>query len=416
MGGAFAPRSNHGNATPSGHKGPSHILKLCDLTQFYSPLSGGVKRYVHEKIRYIQSTPNDEHVLVIPGARTERIEAERSRIYSIRSPLLSRTSRYRALLNLRAIEEILEREQPDLIESGDPYQVAWKAIASGAALRIPVLGFYHSHFPEAYLRTTSRFLGRTATELMMDLARRYVRRIYNQFEATLVPSARLGNVLTAWGVDNVHAVDLGVNVDVFRPQPDDGAANRKSLGIPPERCLLLYVGRLAQEKNTQTLFAALDALTQRDPRRYHLLIVGDGAQQAQLRTLQERVGHVTWRQYCTDSEELAQLYRAADLLVHPGVQETFGLTSLESQACGTPVVGIRGSYMDRIIFGSQEHWATENSAVALAAAIEAAASRELRDAGLAAADQARERYAWPVVFEKLFRLYHEAIAGYDAGR
>ncbi len=276
-------------------------MKLCDLTQFYSPLSGGVKRYVHEKIRYIQSTPNDEHVLVIPGARTERIEAERSRIYSIRSPLLSRTSRYRALLNLRAIEEVLEREQPDLIESGDPYQVAWKAIASGSALRIPVVGFYHSHFPEAYLRTTARYLGRTATEFMMDLARRYVRQIYNQFEATLVPSARLGKLLTDWGVRNVHAVDLGVNVDVFRPEPDDSAATRASLGIPAEQCLLLYVGRLAQEKNTKTLFAAFEVLVRREPGRYHLLIVGDGLQRAELRSLQERVGNVTWLQYCTDS-------------------------------------------------------------------------------------------------------------------
>ena len=90
-------------------------MKLCDLTQFYSPLSGGVKRYVHEKIRYIQSATADEHALIIPGPKTELIEAERSRIYSIRSPLLSRTSRYRVLLNLRAIEEILKREQPQLI-------------------------------------------------------------------------------------------------------------------------------------------------------------------------------------------------------------------------------------------------------------------------------------------------------------
>jgi alpha-1,6-mannosyltransferase len=391
-------------------------LKLCDLTQFYSPLSGGVKRYVHEKIRYIQSTPNDEHVLVIPGARTERIEAERSRIYSIRSPLLSRTSRYRALLNLRAIEEVLERERPDLIESGDPYQVGWKAIASGSALRIPVVGFYHSHFPEAYLRTTARFLGRTATEFMMDLACRYVRQIYNQFEATLVPSARLGNLLTDWGVRNVHAVDLGVNVDVFQPEPDDAAATRASLGVPSGRCLLLYVGRLAQEKNTQTLFAAFEALVRREPGRYHLLIVGDGLQRAELRGLQERVGDVIWLQYCTDSEELARYYRAAELLVHPGVQETFGLTSLESQACGTPVVGIRGSYMDRIIFGSQEDWAAENSVAALAAAIASAAgASELRAAGLTAANQVRKQYAWPVVFEKLFRLYDEVRVGYHAG-
>ena len=43
-------------------------LKFCDVTQFYSPLSGGVKRYVHEKIRYIEThRPDDEHVLIIPG-------------------------------------------------------------------------------------------------------------------------------------------------------------------------------------------------------------------------------------------------------------------------------------------------------------------------------------------------------------
>ncbi len=74
----------------------------------------------------------------------------------------------------------------------------------------------------------------------------------------------------------------------------------------------------------------------------------------------QRTGSVTWLQYCTDSLELARFYRAADLFVHPGVQETFGLMALESQACGTPVVGIRGSYMDRIIFRSQEPWAREN--------------------------------------------------------
>ena len=99
-------------------------MKLCDLTQFYSPLSGGVKRYVHEKIAYIQSETEHEHVLVVPGPKTECVTSERSRIYFIHSPLISRTSHYRALVNLRAIEQILEREKPDLIESGDPYQVA----------------------------------------------------------------------------------------------------------------------------------------------------------------------------------------------------------------------------------------------------------------------------------------------------
>ena len=114
---------------------------------------------------------------------------------------------------------MFERERPDIIESGDPYQVSWKAIASGHALRIPVVGFYHSHFAEAYLRSTEKFLGHTATEAVMDLARRYVCKLYNQFEVTLVPSLRLAQLLQDWGVENVRGVNLGVNTEVFRPSP-----------------------------------------------------------------------------------------------------------------------------------------------------------------------------------------------------
>src|SRR5439155_536661 len=168
-----------------------------------------------KKIAYIQGATTDENVLVVPGPKTECVTSERSRIYFIHSPVISRTSHYRALINLRAIEQILERERPDLIESGDPYQVAWKAIASGEALRIPVVGFYHSHFPEAYVRSAAKFLGQTAGEAMMDFTRRYVCNLYNSFQVTLVPSARLGAVLTEWGVENVRAVNLGVCTSVF---------------------------------------------------------------------------------------------------------------------------------------------------------------------------------------------------------
>ena len=343
--------------------GYSDLLKICDLTQFYSPLSGGVKRYVHEKISYIQTSSSaDEHILIIPGPKTEVASGERSRIYSIRSPLVSRSSRYRALLNLRAIGEILERERPDIIESGDPYQVGWKAVFAGRSLKIPVVGFYHSHFPEAYLRGPAR--------LLRAPAERYVQALYNRFEATLVPSQQLARVLENWGVDNVRTVNLGVNTGIFSPLPDDAAQTRSSLGVSPDRKFLLYVGRLAQEKNTEMLFSSFEILAKRRPDEFALLIIGDGPQREQLRQLQAKTDGVKWIQYCTDSQELARYYRAADLFVHPGVQETFGLVALESQACGTPVVGIRGSYMDRIIFHEQESWARENTPEALADAIE----------------------------------------------
>src|SRR5216117_4278815 len=87
-------------------------MKIVDLTQFYSPVSGGVKRYLHEKIDYIQNyTSKDKHVLVIPGKKTTVRTNGRSRVYTIRAPLVSRTAQYRALLNLRAVEEILEQDR-----------------------------------------------------------------------------------------------------------------------------------------------------------------------------------------------------------------------------------------------------------------------------------------------------------------
>lgn len=388
-------------------------MKLCDLTQFYSPLSGGVKRYAHEKINYIQnSAANDEHVLIVPDAETKVTNVGRSRIYSIHSPLLSRTSRYRALVNLRAVEAVFERERPDLIEVGDPYQTAWKAIASGEALRIPVIGFYHSHFPEAYLRSTQKFLGATATEMMVDAASRYVRKLYNCFEATLVPSAQLARVLVDWGVRNVRAVDLGVNTEVFRADPDDRAETRGDLGVEAEQRLLLYVGRLAPEKNVQTLFAAFELLARRRPNCFHLMVIGDGAQRATIQRLKALTGAVTWQPYCTDSAELARHYRAADLFVHPGIQETFGFVALESQACGTPVVGISGSYMDRIIFHDQGSWARQNSPEALADAIQEQSEGKLASLGETAAREATERHAWPRVFDRLFSIYRDVLANY----
>jgi alpha-1,6-mannosyltransferase len=387
-------------------------LKLCDVTQFYSPFSGGVKRYLHEKIAYVQQATSHEHVLLVPGAKTECRDAKHSRVYTIKAPLVSRTGRYRVLLNLRALTRILERESPDLIESSDPYQIGWRAIRAGRANGIPVIGFYHSHFAEAHVRGAAKIFGRRSSETLMEFARRYVRRLYNSFDATLVPSAGLAALLREWGVDNVRTVPLGVNTSVFRPWPDDVVATRAQLGTPSSCRLLLYVGRLSKEKNTELLFRAFEFLNAKAPGRFHLLVIGDGSQRKSLRQMQERFANVTWQRYCDEPMELARWYRAADLLVHPGTQETFGLTSLESQACGTPVIGIRGSYMDEVIRHDQSWWAETNTAEAFASAIALAAERDLQQEGQEAAREVARDFAWPRVFARLFYIYKEVCSKY----
>jgi alpha-1,6-mannosyltransferase len=389
-------------------------VKICDLTQFYSPFSGGVKRYVGEKVRFLREETDDEHILIVPGDRDECTGDNRARVYTIQSPLISGTSRYRILLRLEAIERILEKERPDVIESGDPYQVAWKAVHSGAALGIPVVGFYHSHFPEAYIRTVRKFLGATVMEAFMDFSKRYVRNLYNRFERTIVPSPALGVVLSNWGIasEKLFHSDLGVDTSVFNPGSDDGESVREKFGIRSDATLLTYVGRLAQEKNTHTLFRAFDQIAN-GTGKFHLLVIGEGLQRSELNDLMQRHGQrVTHLPYCGDSEALAAMYRATDLFVHPGVQETFGLVTLEAQACGTPVVGIHGSYMDRIIHNDQTLWARENSPEALAEAIIKTTLTDLKHDPQGLHDRVAAQYSWRQVFTRLFDLYREVVANY----
>jgi len=391
-------------------------LKICDLTQFYSPVSGGVKRYLAEKIAFqSRHRPADRHLLIVPGERDHVVREAACATYEIQSPLISRQSRYRFLHRMDAVRDILAKERPSLIEASDPYQMAWNCLAAGDELGVPVVAFYHSHFPEAYVRSAMKFFGEPITKLCLDFCQGYIYELYNRFARTIVPSEGLADVLRGWGVRNVVVNELGVDTSTFFPGTESKETLRRRLELPEGRMLLLYVGRLAQEKNTRTLFEAFRLLQKREPGRFALGVVGDGQQRNDVRDLLAHPEEFRWIDYCADSQKLADYYRAADIFVHPGVQETFGLVTLESQACGTPVVGIRGSYMDRIIFNDMEHWANDNNPAALAAAIVRMTRKDLVELGAEAAKRAKQRYAWDRIFERLYGVYEEVVQEYRPG-
>lgn len=387
------------------------LMKLCDATQFYSEAGGGVRRYLMEKRRYVEQHTEDEHVLLVPGAETRVVREGRLTLCTVASPRLTPTSRYRVMLNLNQAMEFLRREKPDLIESGDPYHLGWRMVEAGRELNVPVVGFYHSHFPEAYLRTTLKFCGSWVRDAVLAYAQDYINRLYNEFDATLVPSRALVELLQQWGVENAALVRLGVDAEIFCPGESD-AALRKAWGAHAGQRVLLYVGRLAGEKNTPLLLECFGELHRRHPDRYVFVIVGDGALRDEVKSWQRRLPCLRWTDHCGDSAELARYYRSADLFVHPGVCETFGLVTLESQACGCPVVGIRGTRMDALIKGGLEDWAAANTPQALADAVERMLQRDMRRSGQEISHQVRQEYAWPEVLRDLWKIYHTVITRY----
>ena len=144
-------------------------------------------------------------------------------------------------------------------------------------------------------------------------------------------------------VDRFRVVPLGVDLDLFAPNPMAGAAARARLGIPPGAQVLLMAGRLTPQKGASVALAALRRLAECHPELV-LLFVGSGRQTAKLQRtagqagLNERVrflGQVSQR-------ELAVYYNAADICLFPWLGwEVFPLVLLEALACGRPVIASR---------------------------------------------------------------------------
>jgi alpha-1,6-mannosyltransferase len=138
-------------------------------------------------------------------------------------------------------------------------------------------------------------------------------------------------------------------------------------------------------------------------------VAGEGLQQSAVEKAQRETAAITWFPFLKEHARLLELYHAADLFVHPGVKETFGLVTAEAQACGLPVVGIRGTAMDRVVGHDQSFWASENSGAALANAIEAAFTRDLSVLGKVAQAATLRHFAWSKVFARQFDLYREVV-------
>jgi len=162
--------------------------------------------------------------------------------------------------------------------------------------------------------------------------------------------------------DIVHVVSPGVDLYTFTPGHGRSAA-RTTVGLPQEALVVSFVGRIQPHKGPEVLIRATSELVKHSPLLRHKLIVNiiGGASGANTEEVDRLKELATWLGIDdvvrfsppVPRADLAQWYRAADLVVVPSYSESFGLVALEAQACGTPVVatavgGLRTAVADGI--------------------------------------------------------------------
>ncbi len=362
-------------------------MHLVDTTVFYSPTSGGVKRYLTAKHAWLKAHTSWEHTILVPG-REARME--RGAVSTIQGYPVPGTFNYRLPLNPRRWVRLLDELEPTLIEAGDAFHPAWCAARVARRRGIALTAFYHSNLPQIISK-------RVGGSLTTPALRRYIRWVYQRFDVVFAPSRLMCAYLNDLGVRHAVHQPLGVDAQIFNPARRN-ADLRARLGLPGNARLLIYAGRFSGEKNVPVLLQAFARLGS----PYHLLLVG-GDREAR------PAANVTMIPYRRDSVELAQWLASADALVHAGTKETFGLVILEAMACGLPVVAARAGAFPELIDESVGALAEPYDSQSMAAAIAALYDRDLAAIGAAARDRVVRQFTWQRAFHTQMATYASLV-------
>jgi len=251
------------------------------------------------------------------------------------------------MLRNGAVRAALERFRPDLIECQDAYNLPWSAIAyRKRAPDTALVAAYMTDFPTVYVeRPFAKFIGRPLANLCGRLCYRYCGALYGRFDSVFTLSENGGAAkLRAYGVENVDVVPLGVEVGEFAPSKRD-AGFRRSLGLTDEQPLLIYVGRLDGEKKPDVVVEAFRQLPEGLGAR--LALLGEGPLKEDIAALGDK--RIIMPGYVRSRAELARWLASADIYVSGMADETFGVSIVEAQASGLPVVGVAaGAMIDRV--------------------------------------------------------------------
>ncbi|WP_394814805.1 D-inositol-3-phosphate glycosyltransferase [Streptomyces millisiae] len=223
-------------------------------------------------------------------------------------------------------------------------------------------------------------------------------------------------------------VHPGVNLATFCPG-DGRAAARERLGLPADALIPLFAGRIQPLKGPDILLQAVRELVDAEPALRRRLLVpvvggpsGTGlARPERMRKLAARlgIGDLVHFRPPVSQPELADWYRAADVLVMPSYSESFGLVAVEAQACGTPVVAAAVGGLPVVVRdGATGYLIDGHDPVEYAAALRRFA--EPAHAGRLGAEAARHarRFGWEATAAGTLEVYRAAVEArrFRAGR
>ncbi|MGV8892055.1 MAG: glycosyltransferase [Burkholderiaceae bacterium] len=309
-------------------------MKILFISDVYFPRVNGVSTSIETFRRNLQSLGHSVHLIAPDYGTPSADETNILRIPARRLPFDPEDRLMRYKWAMQHLDQLAHAHY-DVIHIQTPFVAHYMGTKLGRLLGIPCIETYHTFFEE-YLHHYIPFIPKKA---MRFVAKRFSRSQGNSLDGMVVPSNPMLHVLKNYGISTpTEVIPTGIEPNSF--VPGDRAAFRKKYAIPQDRPVLLFVGRVAHEKNIGFLIKAVDRV-RKEIADVLFVIAGEGPAQESLQREVMALGlgeNVMFIGYLDRHTELNSCYRAADIFIFASRTETQGLVLLEAMAQGVPVV------------------------------------------------------------------------------
>ncbi|ACU86459.1 Glycosyltransferase [Brachybacterium faecium] len=368
-------------------------MKIAIVTETFLPSVDGVVTRLRHAVERFTELGHEVMVIAPELGVTEHAGA---RVVGIRPVTLPFYKHRRFTLPTPTVDGIIRGFHPDVVHAAQPILLASSGAFAAKRQRIPLVASYHTHIPRYLDLYRAWSWGKPAVWWQ-------IKRNHALADVNIATSETMRAELAEKGLPNLHVVRRGVDTQTFHPRFASAAMRERLTQGHPEKKLLVFVGRLAAEKEIHTLRPMME---RRDD--VALAIVGDGPYRRELE--QHFAGTATLFPGFMEGEELASAFASADAFVFPSVTETLGLVILEGMASGLPVVAARsGPTMEQVTDGVDGLLFDSGDEASLDAALTRLGDDALRGRIREAARAEAERFSWENASDDLLRYYEMAI-------
>jgi phosphatidylinositol alpha 1,6-mannosyltransferase len=287
---------------------------------------------------------------------------------------------------------------PNVVHVSSPDIVGHRAVTWARRRKIAAVASVHTRF--------DTYLAYYHLQALEPLARDIMRRFYHRCEVVMAPAESTAVILRAQRMNRDIAIwTRGVDREQFNPERRD-MEWRRSVGIGDDEMVIAYLGRIVMEKGLDVFSDAIHAYAARGSKP-RVLVIGEGPARP---WFEEQLPNAIFTGELTGND-LARALASADMLLNPSITEAFGNVTLETMACGLPVIAaeasgttnlVRHNVTGMLVDGSEP----EEFADALEAyALDPDLRRRHGEAALAIA----KTMDWDTINGNVIRVYKHAI-------